>query len=44
MSDVERIFDRPEHPYTQALLASSPVTDPDEQAQRREERLRRAAA
>ena len=40
----EDIFLRPQHPYTQALLAASPVTDPDEQARRRQERLRRAAA
>ncbi len=24
-----RIFERPEHPYTQALLAASPLPDPD---------------
>jgi len=27
---TEQIFDRPAHPYTQALLAASPVPDPDE--------------
>ncbi len=26
---TERIFERPEHPYTRALLAASPVPDPD---------------
>ena len=26
---TEQIFDHPEHPYTQALLAASPVPDPD---------------
>jgi peptide/nickel transport system ATP-binding protein len=30
---IEQIFERPQHPYTQALLAASPVPDPD--AQRR---------
>ncbi len=29
-----RIFERPEHPYTQALLAASPVPDPDRQRRR----------
>jgi peptide/nickel transport system ATP-binding protein len=38
----EEIFERPQHPYTQALLAASPVADPDEQARRRKQR--RAAA
>jgi peptide/nickel transport system ATP-binding protein len=36
-----QIFERPEHPYTQALLAASPVPDPDEQADRRRRRLDR---
>jgi peptide/nickel transport system ATP-binding protein len=26
---TEQIFERPEHPYTQALLAASPLPDPD---------------
>ncbi len=30
---TEQIFDRPEHPYTQALLAASPVPDPDHRGQ-----------
>ncbi|MGI9421333.1 MAG: ABC transporter ATP-binding protein [Geminicoccaceae bacterium] len=29
---TEEIFDHPEHPYTQALLAASPVPDPDHRA------------
>jgi peptide/nickel transport system ATP-binding protein len=32
---TERIFERPEHPYTRALLAASPVPDPDLQRRRR---------
>jgi peptide/nickel transport system ATP-binding protein len=35
----EQIFERPQHAYTQALLAASPVPDPDEQAERRRRRL-----
>jgi peptide/nickel transport system ATP-binding protein len=35
----EQIFDHPRHAYTQALLAASPVPDPDEQAERRRRRL-----
>jgi peptide/nickel transport system ATP-binding protein/oligopeptide transport system ATP-binding protein len=31
-----QIFERPEHPYTQALLAASPLPDPDAQRRRRE--------
>jgi peptide/nickel transport system ATP-binding protein len=31
----ERIFGRPVHPYTQALLAAAPVADPVEQRARR---------
>jgi peptide/nickel transport system ATP-binding protein len=27
---TEQIFDHPEHPYTQALLAASPIADPDQ--------------
>jgi peptide/nickel transport system ATP-binding protein len=32
---TERIFERPEHPYTRALLAASPLPDPDRQRSRR---------
>jgi peptide/nickel transport system ATP-binding protein len=31
---TEQIFLRPEHPYTQALLAASPIPDPDAQRRR----------
>jgi oligopeptide/dipeptide ABC transporter ATP-binding protein len=31
----ERIFDRPAHPYTQALLSAAPVADPVRQRQRK---------
>jgi peptide/nickel transport system ATP-binding protein len=34
----EQIFERPQHPYTQALLAASPEPDPDVQAERRRQR------
>ena len=26
---TEQIFERPQHPYTRALLAATPVPDPD---------------
>jgi peptide/nickel transport system ATP-binding protein len=32
---TEQIFERPQHPYTQALLAASPLPDPDAQRARR---------
>ena len=38
----EQVLGAPQHPYTQRLLASLPVPDPDEQARRRA-RLGRAA-
>jgi ABC-type oligopeptide transport system ATPase subunit len=28
---TEQIFERPQHPYTRALLAASPIPDPDAQ-------------
>ena len=28
MGDVERVFERPEHPYTRALLEASQSVDP----------------
>ena len=34
--DGEQVTDHPEHPYTQRLLAASPVSDPVEQRNRRE--------
>lgn len=34
LSDREQLFDRPLHPYTQALLSAIPVPDPDKEAQR----------
>ncbi len=30
---TDQIFERPEHAYTKALLAASPITDPDQRAQ-----------
>lgn len=36
------VCDRPEHPYTQRLVAAAPVPDPRLQQQRREQRLARA--
>ncbi|MFT5193248.1 MAG: peptide/nickel transport system ATP-binding protein [Cellvibrionaceae bacterium] len=34
LSGREQLFDRPLHPYTQALLSAIPVPDPDKEAQR----------
>ena len=34
---TEQIFERPQHPYTQALLAASPIPDPDAQRRRSSE-------
>lgn len=36
---ADEIADRPSQPYTQALIASTPVADPEEQAIRRRQRL-----
>jgi peptide/nickel transport system ATP-binding protein len=38
LGTCEQIFERPQHPYTQALLAASPEPDPDIQAERRRQR------
>ena len=34
MARVERIFDKPRHPYTEALLSAVPVPDPHRKSQR----------
>ena len=34
VGDVARIFDRPRHPYTQALLSAVPIPDPEVEAGR----------
>jgi oligopeptide/dipeptide ABC transporter ATP-binding protein len=34
LAESESLFDRPKHPYTEALLSAIPVPDPDFQAQR----------
>ena len=39
----EQIFESPEHPYTRALLAASPVPDPEVQAARRRQEQPRQA-
>lgn len=36
---TERVYDDPQHPYTQALLAAEPSPDPAEQRRRREARM-----
>jgi ABC-type glutathione transport system ATPase component len=38
--EAAQITGDPEHPYTQRLLMASPVTDPDRQEERRNDRLR----
>jgi peptide/nickel transport system ATP-binding protein len=38
--DAERVTTQPAHPYTQRLLMSAPVPDPERQARRRAERVR----
>ncbi|MGW0246220.1 ATP-binding cassette domain-containing protein [Nocardia goodfellowii] len=40
---ADEVTSAPEHPYTQRLLFSAPVADPEEQRRRREERGRLAA-
>jgi oligopeptide/dipeptide ABC transporter ATP-binding protein len=40
MGPTDRIFEKPAHPYTQALLAAVPVPEPRVQKQRREKPLR----
>jgi ABC-type glutathione transport system ATPase component len=38
--DGDQVTSQPQHPYTQRLFFASPVADPDQQANRREERRR----
>lgn len=42
--DGDRVTSQPDHPYTQRLLAASPVCDPDRQEERRRRRHELAAA
>src|SRR5439155_5775813 len=35
MGDVDEVFERPAHPYTQALLSAIPIPDPRKERQRR---------
>lgn len=35
IGDVEQIYERPRHPYTQALLSAIPVPDPEVEAGRK---------
>ncbi len=41
---VDDVCERPQHPYTQQLIATAPVPDPKVQRARREARLRAAAS
>jgi peptide/nickel transport system ATP-binding protein len=43
VGDGDQITSHPHHPYTQRLLLAAPVSDPDEQRQRRARRLELAA-
>jgi ABC-type glutathione transport system ATPase component len=44
LGPAAEITESPEHPYTQRLLAANLVADPDEQAERRDQRRRLAEA
>jgi oligopeptide transport system ATP-binding protein len=33
-SDVDKVYNHPKHPYTQALLSAAPVPDPDQKSSR----------
>ncbi len=35
LADVDRLFDSPKHPYTEALLSSIPVPDPNHKSERK---------
>ncbi|MCS4485232.1 dipeptide ABC transporter ATP-binding protein [Gleimia sp. 6138-11-ORH1] len=35
IGDVEEVFDRPRHPYTQALLSAIPIPDPEKERTRK---------
>jgi oligopeptide transport system ATP-binding protein len=35
LSDRQEVYERPLHPYTQALLSAIPIADPDKEAKRR---------
>ena len=34
MADRDTLFERPSHPYTQALISAVPIPDPDKEKQR----------
>ncbi|MGH8248922.1 MAG: hypothetical protein ACREUU_21145, partial [Gammaproteobacteria bacterium] len=36
VNDTEALFSRPEHPYTQSLLAAIPIPDPQRERNRRQ--------